>query len=183
MLHISVIIWESFIKLRSQRGRTLGSVWISLRSWCKFKWFSLDHHWNGDIIVVGWVFDLISILLSDWFKSVITNDFSEGLEGHTINNIKGIGRWNLQGKSSLLIDWYRHQLWVSVINFSIGLEGGKTIAEMDVGSTTGFNLRHGLHNKVGCSLVLRLDSRGFRYHGSCQGKLNNTSHFKIIILL
>ena len=122
---VSVIVWESLVECGGKTWSAIGSVWVSERCWGKFKWFSLDHHGDGHIVVVGWVLDFVSILLSNGFECVISDDLSEGLEGDAVNNIESIGWGNLKSKSSLLIDWNRNELRVSLIDSCIVLCTGK----------------------------------------------------------
>merc|ERR1719327_1370076 len=77
---VSVIVWESLIERGTKRGSSIWCIWVSERSWSQFERFSLDHHRNGNIVVVGWVLDFVSILLSDGLKGVVSNDLSEGLK-------------------------------------------------------------------------------------------------------
>ena len=78
---VSVIIWESLIECGGKTWSAIGSVWVSERCWSKFKWFSLDHHGHGNIVIVGWVLDFVSILLSNRLEGVISDDLSESLQG------------------------------------------------------------------------------------------------------
>jgi len=88
---VSVIIWESLVERGGEGWSAIWGVWVSEWGWSKFKWFSLDHHGDGNIVVIGWVLDFVSILLSNGFEGIIANDLSEGLERNAVNHIKCIG--------------------------------------------------------------------------------------------
>ena len=104
-------------------------------------WLSSDHHGDGNVVVVGGVLGLVSVLLSDGLEGIVTNDLSEGLEGDGVDFIEGIGWGDLEGKSSLLIDWDGDGLGVGVEDLGIGLggHGGEGVLEMNLsgGSSSG----------------------------------------------
>ena len=85
---VSVIIWESLVESGGKTWSAIRSVWVSERSWGKFEWLSLDHHGNGDIVVIRWVLDFVSILLSDGLEGVVTNDLSECLKSDAVSTSK-----------------------------------------------------------------------------------------------
>lgn len=109
---VSVIVWETLIKSGAERRGTIGGVWISHWSWGKFQWFSLDHHGDGNIVVIRWVLDFVSITFSNSLEGVVANDLSECLKSNAVNDIERVGWRDLKGKSSLLIDWNRNKLRV-----------------------------------------------------------------------
>ena len=172
---VSVIIWESLVERGGKRRSAIWGVWVSEWCWCKFKWLSLDHHGNGNIVVVGWILDLVSILLSDGLESVVSDDLSEGLKSDAVNDIESVGWGNLEGEGSLLIDWNRNELGVTIINLGIGLttESGGGVLQVLVGSRSSLNLGHSLSNKIGSGS----GGGGLSDHSSSQGKLNNISHY------
>ena len=100
---ISIIIWETFIE---GLGESLWSIkWVS-EWWCgDCFWNSLDHHGDGDVIVIRDVFLLISILLEDGVEGVVTNNLSETFEGNRFDVIVNPCWWYLEGNSSDLINW------------------------------------------------------------------------------
>ena len=120
----SVIIWETFIKGGREGSGTVWSIWVGRWSSGGLNWLSLDHHGDGDVVVVGGVLGLSSGLLSDGLESIITNNLSERLQGNRADGIEGIGWGNLQGEGSLLIDWYVNFLGFFLEDFGIGETGG-----------------------------------------------------------
>ena len=87
----SIVIWETLVKSGGEAWRAFRVVRVSGWSWGKFEWLSLHHHGNCDVVVVRWVLNFSSVLLSDGLEGVISYDLSECLEGNAVNNIKGIG--------------------------------------------------------------------------------------------
>merc|ERR1719454_2549470 len=83
-------------------------------------WLSLDHHGDGNVVVVRGVLGLGSVLLSDGLEGIVTNNLSERLEGDGVNAIEGVGWGNLEGESSLLINWDGDQLGVRGEDLGIG---------------------------------------------------------------
>ena len=73
----------------------------------------MDHHGDGNVVVVAGVLGLSSGLLSDGLEGVVTNNLSERLEGDGVNGIEGIGWGDLKGEGSLLINWDIDVLGVS----------------------------------------------------------------------
>ena len=176
LLHaVSIIVWESLIERGGKRRSAIGGIRVSKRSWGQFKWFSLNHHGYGNIVVIRWVLDLVSILLSDGLESVVSDDLSEGLKSDAVNDIESVGWGNLEGEGSLLIDWNRNELGVTIINLGIGLttESGGGVLQVLVGSRSSLNLGHSLSNKVSGGR----GGGGLSDHSSSQGKLNNISHY------
>jgi len=172
---VSVIIRESLVECGGKRRSAIWGIRVSRGSWGKLEWFSLDHHGDGDIVVIGWVLDFVSILLSNGFECVITDDLSEGLEGDAVNNIEGIGWGNLEGKSSLLIDWNRNELRMSLVSGGIAVSrnSGSGVAKMFMGGRSNLDLGHSFSNEFGGTL------RGscLRDHSTSQGKLDNILHY------
>ena len=106
----------------------LGSVWVvNIELWwcCGILWLSSDEHGDGNIVVVGDVFSLISLLLSNGLEGVVSNDLSEGLEGDGLNVIKFVGWGNLEGKSSLLINWDGNKLLDLLMNWCCDIFGSR----------------------------------------------------------
>ena len=119
---VSVVIWESLVERGGEGWSAIWGVWVSHWSWGKFKWLSLNHHRDGNIVVIGWVLDFVSILLSNGFERVIADDLSEGLQGNAVNNIERIGWGNLKGDGLNLIDWNVNWLGVLLeVILSLGL--------------------------------------------------------------
>lgn len=171
---VSVVIWESLVERGGEGWSAIWGVWVSHWSWGKFKWLSLNHHRDGNIVVIGWVLDFVSILLSNGFERVIADDLSEGLQGNAVNNIERIGWGNLKGKSSLLIDWNRNELRVGLKSSSIVTsEGSSSVAKMLVGLRSNLNLGHSLSYKLGGALR----GRSLRHHSTSQGELDNILHY------
>ena len=113
-------------------------------------WLSLDHHGDGNVVVVRGVLGLVSLLSSDGLESVVSDNLSEGLEGHTLDLIQAIGWGNLNGHGELLINWDGNQLGVSLksggivhhSNTGVGvrvgsLESGKGVVQKSLGSVSG----------------------------------------------
>ena len=109
---VSVIIRESLVECGGKRRSAIWGIRVSRGSWCEFKWFSLDHHGDGNIVVIRWVLDFVSITFSNSLEGVVANDLSECLKSNAVNDIERVGWRDLKGKSSLLIDWNRNKLRV-----------------------------------------------------------------------
>jgi len=99
---VSIIIWETLVEdllegLATSEGiSNVGSGSL---------WDSLDHDGKGDVVVVGDVLLLISGSLKDRVEGVVSNNLSERLEGHGLNNILGVGWVNLEGDGLDFINW------------------------------------------------------------------------------
>ena len=154
---VSVIVWESLVECGGKTWSAIGSVWVSERSWSQFKWFSLDHHGDGNIVVVGWVLDFVSILLSNGLKGVVTNDLSEGLEGHRVNDVSLELRSHLDLDGLNLVDWDTEELGVllEVLIWETHGGGGSEIL-VDVLSSEVVLRRHVLLVVLSMLLVLVL---------------------------
>jgi len=74
---ITIIVGESLVEGLGER--LLSIIWVLGGSSGLLVWGSLDHHGDGDVVVVGWVLLLVSIVLSDGVEGVVTNDLSKGL--------------------------------------------------------------------------------------------------------
>ena len=140
-----------------------------------FDWLSLDHHGDGNVVVVGGVLGLGSVLLSDGLEGVITDNLSERFKGDGVNAIEGVGWGDLEGKSSLLINWDGNELGVGSEDFGIGefgvskgLHGGGEVS-MSFGSN--LDGSHSIGNEVNSSSVL--DSGGL---GACKGSKSGEFH-------
>ena len=75
---------------------------------------SLDHHRNGNIVVVSWVLLLSSVLLEDGLESVVSNYFSERLESHRLDVIQTESWRNFDSDSLDLVNWNLGNLGSSV---------------------------------------------------------------------
>jgi len=160
----SVIVWEALIE---SGGKSLGAIWrVWVSRWGSggLNWLSLDHHGDGNVVVVRGVLGLRSVLLSDGLEGVITNNLSERLEGDGVNAIEGVGWGNLKGKSSLLINWDGDQLGVGSEDLSIGElrfrvgKGLHSVLKVLVGLGSLFNGSHGVGNEVNGGSVLESSS-------------------------
>ena len=151
---VSVIVWESLVECGGKRSNAIWGVWVSEWCWCKFKWLSLDHHGHGNVVVVRWVLDFVSILLSNGLEGIVTNDLSECLQGDAVNDIKGVGWGHFQSKSSLLIDWDGDGLGVGIENLGIRLggHGGEGVLEVNLGGGTGLGHSKSLGDELGGGL-------------------------------
>ena len=88
-------------------------------------WHSLDHHGDGDIVVVSNVLLLISVLLQDGVESVVSNNLSERFQGNGLNVVKGVGWGHLKCDCLNLINWDIEALGVLVEVISIRCLGAK----------------------------------------------------------
>jgi len=172
----SVIIWESLVEGAGKSLGTVWSIWVGSWSGSSLDWLSLDHHGDGDVIVVGGVLGLGSVLLSDGLEGIVTNNLSERLEGNGVNAIEGVGWGNLKGKSSLLVNWDGNELGVGSEDFSIGelgsVEGSHSVGEMSVGSRSSLNLGHSFGNDGHGVFVL--NGGGL---GACKSSKSSEFHF------
>jgi hypothetical protein len=111
----------------------------------------LDHHGDGNVVVVAGVLGLSSGLLSDGLEGVVTNNLSERLEGDGVNGIEGIGWADLKGEGSLLINWDIDVLGVSSEDLSIGElglgHGGHGVLEVHSSGGSSLNVKEGLLDK------------------------------------
>ena len=180
----SVIVWEALIEGGGESWCPGWGVWIHLH-WPggELEWLSLHHHGDGDIVVVGDVLGLVSLLSPDGVEGIVADDLSEGLEGNAIDSIQVVSRGNLEGESSLLVDWNGNELRASIICtlwLSESLEGA---AQMGMCLGSSFQSAHSLLHKL--TGGRRLDGSGLGDEGwadeGSQGKVYNTSHFIIII--
>jgi len=73
-------------------------------------WDSLDHHGDGDVVVVGEILGFVSVLLEDGIEGVVTNNLSERFKSDGFDVIKGIGWSNIKGNSFNFVDWYSNIL-------------------------------------------------------------------------
>jgi len=147
---ISIIIREAFIE---SFGQSLGAIiWISEWCWSLLLWNSLDHHANGDVVVVRWIFLLISILFQNGVEGVVSNNLSETLKSNRLNSIEMVGWGNLEGNSLNLIDWdvNWHGVGIEII-LSLGLNkvAGSWSVSMD-----GSSVMVGLNKALSMWLVL-----------------------------
>lgn len=101
-VEVRVIIWESLIELGDE-----GGIAVSIAGWGLLggELVSLDHHGNGDVVVICWVLGLISVLLEDGVEGIVTNHLSERLEGDGLNVIEVI-LWGAGDADGLhLVNW------------------------------------------------------------------------------
>ena len=163
----SVIIWEALVESSSEAWCTFWVVRVSWWCWGSFYWFSLDHHWDSNIVVVWDILWFISILLSDGFKGVITYNLSERFKSNTVDNIQSIGWGDFKGKVSLLIDWNVDELGVSIVLCN----GTKSIGKVGMGLGAGFGHQKCLWDKLGSLSILGSIDLGD--YESSKGKLYN----------
>jgi len=118
---ISIVIRESLVESGSQSLGTI--IWVSEWCWSLVLWNSLDHHANGDVVVIRWVLLLISILLQDRVEGIVTNNLSETLKSNRFDTVVLVGWGNLKSDSLDLIDWDVdwHRVSFEVI-LSLGLD-------------------------------------------------------------
>lgn len=84
-----IVIWETLVEAGGQMVGGQGS-WVGhSKNWL---WKSSNHHADGNIVVVIWVLSLMSILVKNGLESIVTNDFSERLEGNRVDDIEVVGR-------------------------------------------------------------------------------------------
>lgn len=84
-----IVIWETLIEAGGQMVGGQGS-WVGhSKNWL---WKSSNHHADGNVVVVIWVLGLMSILVKNGLESIVTNDFSERLEGYRVDDIEVVGR-------------------------------------------------------------------------------------------
>jgi hypothetical protein len=81
---VSIIIRETLIELGGEELTTIPLVEDLSTSGRRN---SSDHHGDGDVVVIIRVLNLVSILAEDGGESIITDNFSESLEGDAINDI------------------------------------------------------------------------------------------------
>ena len=155
---------------------TVWRVWVGGWGSSGLDWLSLDHHGDGNVVVVGGVLGLGSVLLSDGLEGIVTNDLSEGLEGDGVDFIESIGWGDLEGKSSLLINWDGNELGVGSEDFGIGELGSSKglhgVGEVLVGLGSSFELGHGLGDEGHGVLVL--NGSGL---SACKGSKGGEFHF------
>ena len=105
---IAIIIWETFIE---RLGEGLSSIKWIVKWWSGGGlWDSLDHHGDGDVIVVGEILGFVSILLEDGVEGVVTNNLSERFKSDGFDVIKAIGWGNFKVDCLNFIDWYHNFL-------------------------------------------------------------------------
>jgi len=85
----SIVVWEALVE-GGGKGRSVTSGWGRSSS-AGLDWLSLDHHRDGNIVVVRGVLLFVSLLSSDGVEGVVSNDLSEGLESDALDLIQGIG--------------------------------------------------------------------------------------------
>jgi len=100
---VSIIVWETLVEDVLER---LASGELVVGEGGHRLWSSLDHHGEGNVIVVRDVLGLISGSLQDGVEGVVANNLSEGLEGNRLNDILVVSWVDLQGDGLNLIDWH-----------------------------------------------------------------------------
>lgn len=149
--YYSIVVWETFVEGGGKGWSTIWGVWVSGWSSGGLNWLSSDHHGDGNVVVVGGVLGLVSVLLSDGLEGVVTNDLSEGLEGDGVDLIKSVGWGDLEGKSSLLIDWDGDGLGVGVedLGVRLGGHGGKGVLEVNLSLGSSLDLGESSRDELG----------------------------------
>jgi len=118
---ITIIIWEALIERLSEG---LSSIKWVMKWWSGGGlWDSLDHHGDGDVIVIGEILGFVSILLEDGVEGVVTNNLSERFESNRFDVIKTIGWGNFKVNSFNFIDWY-HNFLGELVEVVLGLSFG-----------------------------------------------------------
>ena len=123
----SVIVGEALVEGLGESRCAIGVVGISGGGRGDLSWLSSDHHGDSDVVVVGGILGLVSVLSSDGLKGVVADDLSEGLQSNAVNDIESICWGDLEGLCSLLIDWNRNELRVSIISSSITVKGSSSV--------------------------------------------------------
>jgi len=118
---IAIIIWETLIE---RLGEGLSSIEWIVKWWGGGGlWDSLDHHGDGDVIVVGEILGFVSILLEDGVEGVVTNNLSERFKSDGFDVIKAIGWGNFKVDCLNFIDWY-HNFLGELVEIVLGLSFG-----------------------------------------------------------
>ena len=151
---VSIIVWETLVK--SLRQGLVTVVWVPKWGWGKLLWDSLDHHADSDVVVIRWIFLLISVLLQDGVEGIISNNLSETLESNRFNSIEVISWRNLQGDGLDLINWdvNWHGILIEII-LSLGLD--KVVRGWCIGMSNDWgSLLLSLHEGLWSMLVMLL---------------------------
>ena len=120
---VSIVIRETLIESLGQS--LLSIVWILEGWWGLIFWNSLDHHADSDVVVIGWIFLLISVLLQDGVEGIVSNNLSETLKSNRLNSVEVVSWGNLQSDGLNLINWDIDWHGVSVeVVLSLGLDEG-----------------------------------------------------------
>ena len=118
---VTIIVWEALIEGLS---KGLGSIEWVVKWWSSGGlWDSLDHHGDSDVVVVGEILGLISVLLEDGVEGIVTNDLSERLESNGLDVIKGVSWRDLKSDGFDLIDWDINELG-ELVEVILGLSFG-----------------------------------------------------------
>jgi len=155
-INIAIIIRESLVQGLGETFGTIWGVWVSCWSRGLILWLSLDHHADGNVVVVCDVFLLVSIGLEDRVEGVVSNNLSETLESNRFDAIEFPGWGNLEGDSSGLIDGningLGHLVEVALLN-SLGAE--ETLGSWHLwGSRLDFSFGIDLSNFLGLFVML-----------------------------
>ena len=109
-INISVIIWETLIKHLVEGLSTLEGIDGDSDGWSS--WLSHDEHGDGNVVVFVDVLGLASGSLSDGIKGIVTDNLSEGLEGHRLDVVE----WESWGDNNtdgiVVINWHLDELFL-----------------------------------------------------------------------
>ena len=105
---VAIVVWESLIERLSESLSSI--IWV-VKWWSSGGlWDSLDHHGDGDVVVVREILSLVSVLLEDGVEGVVTNNLSERFKSDGFNVIKSVGWGNVESNCFNFIDWDGHIL-------------------------------------------------------------------------
>ena len=100
---VAIVVWETLIERLSESLSSI--IWV-VKWWSGGGlWDSLDHHGDGDVVVVGEILGLVSVLLEDGVEGVVTNNLSERFKSDGFDVIKSVGWRNVESNSFNFIDW------------------------------------------------------------------------------
>ena len=88
-INISIIVWESLVEHLLEGLSTLEGVDSNSSSW--LSWLSHDEHRDGNVVVFVNILGLGSRSFSNGIEGIVSNNLSEGLEGHRLDVIKWEG--------------------------------------------------------------------------------------------
>ena len=124
---VAVVVWETLIEGLSEGLSAI--IWVVERRSGGGLWDSLDHHGDGDVVVVGKILSLVSVLLEDGVEGVVTNNLSERFKSDRFDVIKSVGWGNVESNSFNFIDWDSNVLGELVeillsLSFGVNESGG-----------------------------------------------------------
>jgi len=114
---------------------------------------SLDHHGDGDVVVLGRVLLLISVLLEDGVEGVVADHLSEGLEGHRLDIIESVGGRHLDSDGLNLINGHLSDLGSSI---EVVSSSGLGVGEVAGSGSLGEVLSSGVHLEESLNGVMKL---------------------------